>query len=220
MATAAPACKAALAEASRLWPRRRTTSDGILSSSAHQRQNPSSDHDYGRAWDLSHDPASGCDAHALVRAIVARRDPRVKYAISNRRIWSAARASEGWRPYSGSNPHTSHAHVSIYAGAVNDTRSWFRGTAPVPAPAPTTKEEWPMPPTLSKGAPAGGAVRILRALLMAAGHKLSAGVDGHFGDGLEEQVRIFQRNTGLSVDGQVGPKTWDRLIHGAGPSLW
>lgn len=141
MVTAAPACKAALSEASRLWPNRRTTSDGILSSNAHQIQNPSSDHDYGNAWDLSHDPASGCDAHALVRAIVKRRDSRVKYAISNGRIWSAARANEGWRPYSGSNPHTQHAHVSVYDHRRNDTGPWFRVVAQTAVKPQPIKED-------------------------------------------------------------------------------
>lgn len=144
MVTAAPAAKAALAEASRLWPRRRKASDGILPSAAHTIQNPKSDHERGDAWDLTQDPERGCDAHAQVRAIVARRDPRVKYAISNRRIWAAARASEGWRPYSGRNPHTSHAHVSLYAARRNDTSAWFgvtSQTAPAPRPAPVIEED-------------------------------------------------------------------------------
>lgn len=40
----------------------------------------------------------------------------VKYVIYNRRIWSKARNGEGWRVYTGSNPHTSHVHVSVGVG--------------------------------------------------------------------------------------------------------
>lgn len=127
MATAAPAAKACLEQASAIWPNRKTASDGILSSSQHQLQNPNSDHDFGNAVDLTHDPANGCDAHAWVRQLAKRGDARVKYCISNGMIWSAARASEGWRVYSGDNKHTLHAHVSIYDGYRNDTSDWFKG---------------------------------------------------------------------------------------------
>lgn len=125
MATAAPAAKACLAQATAKWPNRNKASDGILSSDAHQRQNPSSDHDYGNAVDLTHDPANGCDAHRWVRELVKRRDPRVKYAISNGKIWSLERASEGWRDYNGANAHTKHAHVSIFSSQRSNTANWF-----------------------------------------------------------------------------------------------
>lgn len=39
----------------------------------------------------------------------------VMYIIWWRKIWSVQRASEGWRPYTGTaNPHTDHVHVSFY----------------------------------------------------------------------------------------------------------
>jgi hypothetical protein len=37
----------------------------------------------------------------------------VTYVIWYRRIWSVARAGEGWRPYSGDSDHTDHVHVSF-----------------------------------------------------------------------------------------------------------
>lgn len=107
----APSCLAALKEASRLWPNRSTVSDGICASAAHNRQNPRSDHATGNAWDITHDPANGCDAHQLARQIAARKDARIKYIISNRRIWYPT--TRVWLPYLGINPHKSHAHFSI-----------------------------------------------------------------------------------------------------------
>jgi hypothetical protein len=50
---------------------------------------------------------------------------RLRYIIYNRRIWSA---SDGWAPrnYSGSNPHTAHAHFSASYDTAReaDTSSW------------------------------------------------------------------------------------------------
>ena len=65
-----------------------------------------------------------------------RNHPAWKYTIFNRRIISKARLAEGWRPYSGSNPHTTHVHVSVgvgpdgrSTGPYDDTTPWgIRGT--------------------------------------------------------------------------------------------
>jgi hypothetical protein len=140
----APAAKAALEEASRRWPRRSKASDGTVSSATHRRQNPTSDHDPDEdglvlAFDLTADPGAGCDAHRLVRLAVARRDPRIKYAISQGRIWSAKRAAEGWRTYNGPNRHDKHAHVSINKSFADDTRPWWSNT-PVKEPDLTRDE--------------------------------------------------------------------------------
>ena len=37
------------------------------------------------------------------------------------------------------------------------------------------------------------------------------GADGIFGDDTYRAVRMFQQNNNLSVDGKVGPKTWEKL---------
>lgn len=134
----APAIKAALHEADRRWPNRKRGHDGTIGDTAHSTRK--SDHNpavdgYVYAFDLTHDPASGCDAHRLVRAAVARRDPRIKYAISKGRIWSDVRAAEGWRPYSGSNRHDKHAHVSILRVGRDDTSPWWPTATAPPKPA-------------------------------------------------------------------------------------
>lgn len=133
MASPAPSCVAALKEASRLYPNRSRLSDGIMGDPRHA--GTTSDHNDGNAFDLTHDPANGCDAHAMVRTLVARGDGRVKYAISNGQIWSARYAARGWRRYDGSNPHTKHAHVSIYWKSRDDCRPWW------PQPAAPQQED-------------------------------------------------------------------------------
>lgn len=57
--------------------------------------------------------------HALARRM------GVMYVIWDRQMWSAYRADAGWRPYSGSSPHTDHAHISLsWAGARGQTSFW------------------------------------------------------------------------------------------------
>ncbi|MFY1574590.1 FG-GAP repeat domain-containing protein [Verrucosispora sp. WMMD703] len=66
------------------------------------------------------------NAHALARRF------GIMYLIWNKRIWSASRASEGWRPYDctpgdASDCHTDHIHFSFsWPGARKET-SWWSG---------------------------------------------------------------------------------------------
>lgn len=142
--TPAPACKAALSEALRRWPNRNVASDGICASPRHTQQNPTSDHEVGNAFDLTDDPTSGCHAHLLVASAVARHDKRIKYAISQGRIARSydkpGIAAWTWSKYTGSNPHTKHAHVSIKAEFRNDTSPWFP-TKVAPDNAPQEVDE-------------------------------------------------------------------------------
>lgn len=127
--TPAPACRSLLAEATILAPGRNKASDGICASPKHTAANPTSDHETGDAVDLTHDPAAGCDVDALFAGIVKRRDPRVKYLIWRRRILRSydkpGVPAWTWTPYTGSNPHEKHGHVSIVPGARNNTALWF-----------------------------------------------------------------------------------------------
>lgn len=125
----APSCRAALKEATALFPGRRTTSDGICPSAEHILRSPVSDHNQGEAVDVSHDPRSGCDCQVLVDQIVSRRDERVKYVIHNRRIWRSYDKPNlpAWTPqeYWGENPHVTHMHISIKPDSRNDVSPWF-----------------------------------------------------------------------------------------------
>lgn len=79
-----------------------------------------SDHALGLALDFMCDIPTGNALASYVQAHAG--EYNVTYIIHNRRIWSVARQGEGWRPYTGVNPHTDHVHVSFLAkptGAAN-----------------------------------------------------------------------------------------------------
>ena len=120
---ASPAASAVLTQATALWPKRDKSSDGLLPSLAHQKQNPNSDHNTGLAVDLTNDPANGVDCEVLFEKLKA--DARVKYLIHKGKIWSRDKAKQGNRKYVGPNPHNHHLHISINDGCGNDTNPWF-----------------------------------------------------------------------------------------------
>lgn len=71
-------------------------------------------------------------------------------------------------------------------------------------------------PTLREGSK-GASVVTLQNKLKAAGFNPGA-ADGAFGPKTEAAVKAFQRAKGLTADGVVGPKTWDKLgIKVSGP---
>lgn len=117
---ASPAATAVLKQATALWPRRRKTSDGLLPSLAHIKQNPNSDHNTGLAVDITHDPKRGVDCAELF--VKLQQDNRVLYLIFNGKIWFK---SEGTKKYTGPNPHTKHLHLSIQKQHSKDTSPWF-----------------------------------------------------------------------------------------------
>ncbi len=107
------------------WPDRSRASDGIMGDASHRRRK--SDHNLGNAIDLTHDPAHGFDAGALAeelrRQMAAGAPGRPSYIIFNRRI-ASPRTGWGWAPYTGSNPHRSHVHISIRADRRDMIRPW------------------------------------------------------------------------------------------------
>lgn len=119
-----------LSQLNALAPRRSKISDGSIGDAAHSSR--TSDHNPTSAGqvcarDFTHDPAGGLDCQWLANMLVASGDARIKYVIWNRRIWTPG---VGWKAYSGSNPHTSHLHLSVRAGVIgNGTQVWNLGTA-------------------------------------------------------------------------------------------
>lgn len=121
------------------WPRRSRASDGSIGDAAHATRN--SDHNpwlviggkgVVTARDFTHDPDCGFDAHAFAERLRLSRDPRIKYVISDRRLFSSTLRPWEWRPYNGTNPHDKHTHVSVVADRrCDDTRPWV-GVEPPP----------------------------------------------------------------------------------------
>jgi hypothetical protein len=139
-------CNASLAlvaEVNARWPNRDKASDGTVGDAAHASR--SSDHNpfiiingtgVVRARDIDVDGIDAAWLAEWLRGCGAAGDPRLRgggYVIFNRRItrpdWG------GWRAYTGSNPHTSHVHVSfsLDRAGFDSTAAWGLGpTAPTP----------------------------------------------------------------------------------------
>jgi len=117
---ATPAAIAVLRQATAIAPLRMKASDGLLPSRSHLKQSPTSDHNTGLAVDLTHDVVGGIDCKDLF--VRLRTDKRVKYLIFKGRIWSQ---DKGERPYTGSNPHNKHLHISIKEAHAKDASPWF-----------------------------------------------------------------------------------------------
>lgn len=116
------------------WPNRGKDSDGWIGDAKHASR--SSDHNpylkdargigVVSAIDFTHDPAHGFDSYAFAEMLRQRRDPRIKYVISNGRIFSSLVQPWVWRPYSGSNKHDHHVHISVNSSPkfYDDTKDW------------------------------------------------------------------------------------------------
>lgn len=107
-------------------PFRSKISDGSIGDPAHSSRE--SDHNPNPlgvvcARDFTHDPANNADMNEWAEALRASRDPRIKYVIWNRRIFSSTEAPWIWRAYSGINPHDHHMHVSVQ-GNYDLPRKW------------------------------------------------------------------------------------------------
>lgn len=105
--------------------------DGTVASKAHDAASPKSDHRPSpltglgtvRAIDIG--VVSISQGNEITEHLRASKDPRIKYIIFNKRIFSSYGTTPWvWRPYYGSNPHTTHAHVSFEAAADNDPSPW------------------------------------------------------------------------------------------------
>ena len=196
---------------------RDTSSDGTLAGDAHHIANPNSDHeawvvdDHGdhvvTAMDITHDPHHGVNTYKMADALLASRDPRIKYVISNRRIGSATVAPWTWRAYHGENPHDHHVHVSVVSkpqSMYDDERDWkFGDLVPDAASPPPPPPEESMP-TLRLGS-RGPHVTWLQTKLGI------VPADGIFGGGTRLAVIEFQKHHGLTVDGTVGQMTWKAI---------
>ena len=210
MAVPALCCLQALRDATARWPNRDRSSDGIMGDTAHQQRH--SDHNDGNAFDLTHDPAHGVDCAVLSRLVI--NDNRVTYVISNRQIYNRARVAEGWRPYTGLNPHNRHMHVSIRAASRDDLSPWPWSAKAAHLPStpnqPVLRGHAPSyPGTPLRQGSQGIYVRAMQQRLKDLGYAIM--IDGNFGLRTREVVVAFQRKQNLLPDGIVALKTWAGL---------
>lgn len=118
------------------YPSRSKVSDGFIGDTTHAAS--ASDHNPNPAgvvcaFDITHSPGTGLDAHKLADNLLANRHPNLKYLISNGRIagaWTYWR----WLAYGGNDPHDTHIHVSVGSGPdgksqppYDDTTKWNIG---------------------------------------------------------------------------------------------
>jgi lysozyme family protein len=119
------------------YPNRSKLSDGWIGDAAHAAR--ASDHNPNAAGvvtalDVTHDPAAGVDTWKLAESLRQRKDPRIKYVISNGRIFSSVVAPWTWRPYTGANKHAHHIHISVSSDpALYDLASAWTLDAPAPS---------------------------------------------------------------------------------------
>lgn len=112
-----------------LAPKRSKKNDGWIGDPAHAARK--SDHNPNKkgvvqAIDITHDPKGGADSYALADLLRVKRDRRIKYVISNGRIFSSTEKPWQWRKYTGSNLHTAHVHISVsdVASLYDDPAPW------------------------------------------------------------------------------------------------
>lgn len=167
------------------------------------------------AWLL----APGADG---TRAVMARR-LGIMYIIWNGKIWSSYRSAEGWRTYTGSNPHRDHIHTSFtWEGAMGRTSFWTGRVAArdygpcrvyvgdpariyvvarsTPCPTPYAARYTVTRPTVWYGSRNASVTR--------AQIRLGSTVTGYFGPITRGVVITYQRAHGVPVTGAVDPTTW------------
>lgn len=184
--------------------------DGSIGDESHQAT--ASDHNPNsrgavRAMDITHDPSGGFDSYAFAEHLRNTRDKRIRYVISNRRIfgdegYAADNRAKAWTwaPYNGANPHDHHIHISVDKDeATYDDQSPWDVTFSSSSTTPTPFRE----PVLRRGDTGTNVIR-LQTLI-------GTTSDGIFGPRTEIAVRQFQEKHGLVQDGIVGPYTWDMV---------
>jgi hypothetical protein len=187
-------------------PGRSTKSDGSIGDSAHAES--ASDHNPNRqnvvcARDYTHDPGHGADMHRISRRIVATAPPALKYVIWDRQIWSRSRASDGWRRYHRTNPHTKHMHVSVGHGSDGSSTGPYDDTSPWGV-ADAIEEDHAVIIGLRKGdsgsndQPLREHIKALQGLLQRAGFD-PGGVDGDYGPKTATAVKAMLRSQGSGI---------------------
>jgi hypothetical protein len=136
------------------YKNRSKLSDGWIGDTAHAAR--ASDHNPNAegvvtALDITHDPAHGLDTWKLAEVLRDNKDPRIKYVISNGRIFSSAISPWQWRRYTGANRHAHHIHVSVSSvPALYDLASNWKIDALVNSSSATPRPTQPAPKGITR----------------------------------------------------------------------
>lgn len=195
------------------FPYRDKASDGGIGDPAHELRvsdhNPDENGVY-HARDFDHDPDSnGLDCRVLWRELLASNDPRIKYVIFNRVIWSPSRGSQ---VYTGVNAHTQHLHLSVNSYNGDDARLWglpFLGLG-------TVIPQW-TGGTYCQYGDRSERVWVLQRHMTAMYPSYNKYTPtGYYGDATKAGIAEFQSRVGITgpdADGSVvGPRTMSALI--------
>src|ERR1043166_9641014 len=201
-----------------LVPNRGKANDGTIGDEAHAAR--TSDHNpwvHDRndvpvvtAIDITHDPLAGFDSYKFADMLMEKKDPRIKYVISNHRIGSGT--DWQWRPYNGANAHDHHVHISVKSEEIffDSTAKWDIVLGKPPSPKTDEDKvasDIAQMPVLKQG-DSGPNVKRLQEALKDQGEAIT--IDSAFGPQTRLAVIHFQQVNGLEADGVVGGYTWKK----------
>lgn len=194
----APGLETLRQQVNALAPKRSKASDGTIGDAAHASR--TSDHNPNargvvNALDITHDPSQGVDIAKIATALIASRDPRIKYLIFNGKIVSGAGGTKPWseRVYKGANKHTKHVHISVKDKIGDGTGKW--NVEPAFSAAPTAPAK-----------PAPAALKVTKQVILDVQTRLSAlgynpgGIDGVQGKLTNEAILSFKSENGLPTN--------------------
>ena len=195
------------------WPKRDRRSDGWIGDASHaaRKSDHNPDWDSGgiiRAIDVDRD---GVNIDAIIETFL--NDPRAWYVIWNRRIRYGKYVTgvpQGWRPYSGANAHTQHAHFSVRKVGNFDrqARAWTWRGLPDTTPSKTPRAKWEIARDATARFLSPSRLRKLQAGMRKVFPSYSKSApDGKYGPKTYAAITTFQKKVRLTPDGIPGPKT-------------
>lgn len=210
------------------YPSRSKTSDGTIGDTAHAARksghNPAKSRwsrtPIVRAIDITHDPVNDVDCASLAEHLRVSKSDSLAFVIYNHRIFAGNGGISPWtwRRYYGSNPHTKHIHIEVKhtIGDINGVSLFGRNTVKVytKRQADTARayvQTHRFTAIVSEASSDGMAKRWAILLLKRARYLSNDASKKYMYREATAAVRDLQEAHKLTVDGIIGPKTWEVL---------